>query len=187
MLKTTRTLNYAVFLFGTVLGLAACAPSANDTVSLIKAGDGRACSSADVKVRLQEELTSFLSYRKLRSELNGKSLRDFGFVFDPIVSTSSAPGVIECAASAYLSLDGKQPFSSNEVEFEYSLSANLNREAEFILRGALSNAKETARLLYENSGVLQDPAVESMDNRNFEAEADALEAMADNEVINGIR
>jgi hypothetical protein len=109
-----------------------------------------------VKSALQEELTQFLKYRKLKTELDGESLQNFGFVFDPIVSVSAEPGIVQCATSAYLSVDGSRPFASNRIEFEYSLAPNLNSDSEFVLRGAFGQARETARLLYENAGVLDE-------------------------------
>lgn len=156
MLKTSSNRFAGPVVCLAASAVAACSPSPQDTAALIKVGDARACSTPEVRANLQGQLTPFLAYRKLKPSLDGKSLANFGFVFDPIVSTSAQDGRVECAAAGYLSLDGKAPFSSNQVQLQYSLATNLNDDSEFVLQGRFADALRTTFLLYENSGVLEE-------------------------------
>ena len=55
--------------------------------------------------------------------------------------------------------------ATNRIQFEYSLTNNLNRDDEFVLRGVFADAKVTSRLLYENLGVLEEIESEPLSER----------------------
>lgn len=140
-------------LFWLFIVLGSCGPSPEATSELISAGDERACATREVKEGLQERLTPFLSYRKIRSATpNGQNLKNAGFIFDPIITVSKEEGSVRCGAGAYISLDGRTPFASNTIEVFYTLTKNLSEEDGFIIAGDFSEAQNTTRLLYENAG-----------------------------------
>lgn len=129
----------------------ACSPSSDDTIGLIRAGDARACSTPEVKRRLQSRLTPYLSYGiRLRREA-----KRFGFVFDPVIATSKEGEFVQCAASAYLSFDGKTPAASNRIELNYSLAANLNSPNDFVVQGDFTDQEREALTYYQNLGVIE--------------------------------
>lgn len=146
---------------GTIIlavAISGCGPKAQDTLALIHAGSGKACATDEVRDRLRSELTWFLRFNALKPKLtDGTSTKNFGYLFDPIVATSSGADAVACAASAYLTLDGRTPMASNTIPLTYWLHPNLTVDDDFVLSGQFADARETSYILYQNVGAVNSP------------------------------